>query len=265
MKSSKFGVARPDFPTDGCAIVFGASGGLGAAAAGLLGQRGCDVVLTYRSRETEANELAESIRASGRQATALTCDVTDSEATAAVIEAALKQYGRIHTVVSATGMNFRTAPLADLTGAEFAGVVTADVLGFFNIAKSSVPPLRSGGGGSITAIVCSAVERTVPTDALSAAPKAAVAAMVRLLATEEGVYGIRANAVGPGIVDGGITHTMGGDDPAIQELLAGLVESIPARRLGLTEDIAEAVAFLASSKASYITGQRLMVDGGHTA
>ncbi|NCL74087.1 3-oxoacyl-[acyl-carrier-protein] reductase FabG [Rhodococcus sp. YH1] len=257
-----FGVHTPEFPSTGCAVVFGATGGIGAATAGLLAERGCDVVLTYRSREADAEKLATSIRELGRNATALSCDVTDRESVAAVVDAALAEHGRIHTVVSAAGLVFRTRPLIEFTDDEFAGVIQTDVLGFFNIAKATVPALRAGGGGSITALITTAVDRTVPTDALSATPKAAVAMMMRMLATEEAAHGIRANAVGPGVVEGGMVPPMRDADQVTRDLLELAVGQTPLARLALPEEIAEAIAFLASSKASYITGQRLMVDGG---
>jgi len=256
-----FGVQTPDFPHTGCAVVFGATGGLGAATAGLLAERGCDVVLAYHSRAAEAEELAGSIREVGRKATALACDVTDRGSVSALVNAAVAEHGRIHTVVVATGLVFQTRPLIEFTDDAFAQVIAADVIGFFNIAKAVVPALRDGGGGSITALITAAVDRIVPTDALSATPKAAVNMMVRQLAAEEAANGIRANAVGPGVVEGGMVIPMR-DDPTTKALLDQAVAFTPLGRLGLVEEIAEAVAFLASSKASYITGQRLMVDGG---
>lgn len=256
--------AGADFPESGCAVVFGGSGGIGAATAELLATRGCDVVLTYGSRRTDAEKLAAAIVSHGRRATALACDVTDSASTQSVVDAALDEYGRVHTVVTATGMHFNAAPLADLSASAFLDVLRTDVLGFFNVAKATVPVLRSAGGGSIVAVIASSIERTVPTNVMSAAPKSAVAMMIHQIATEEGRNGIRANAVGPGIVDGGMVRSMRAD-PAIQGMLDHAVDSIPLGRLGRTEDIAEAIAFLASSKASFITGQLLMVDGGHTA
>lgn len=257
-----FGVQTPDFPSTGCALVFGATGGIGAATAGLLAERGCDVIMTYRSRRAEADELADSIRALGHKATTQACDVTDRESVAAVVEAALAEHGRIHTVVSAAGLVFRTRPLIEFTDDEFADVIHTDVLGFFNIAKATVPALRAGGGGSITALITTAVDRTVPTDALSATPKAAVAMMMRMLATEEAANGIRANAVGPGVVEGGMVPPMRDADEVTRDLLALAVEQTPLARLALPEEVAEAIVFLASTKASYITAQRLMVDGG---
>ncbi|HEY2206280.1 MAG TPA: SDR family NAD(P)-dependent oxidoreductase [Pseudonocardia sp.] len=256
-----FGVQTPEFPDTGCAVVFGATGGIGAATAGLLAQRGCDVVLTYRSRSEEAERLAASIRELGRKATVLGCDVTQRSEVTQVVETALAEHGRIHTVVSAAGLVFHTGPLVDFADDTFAGVIQADVIGFFNIAKATVPALRDGGGGSVTALITSAVDRTVPTDALSATPKAAVTMMMRQLATEEAAHGVRANAVGPGVLEGGMVIPMR-DDPTTKALLERAVDVTPLGRLGLVEEVAEAITFLASSKASYVTGQRLMVDGG---
>jgi NAD(P)-dependent dehydrogenase (short-subunit alcohol dehydrogenase family) len=257
-----FGVQERDFP-DGCAVIFGGSGGLGKASAGLMAERGTDVVVTYRSRPAEAEGLVKDVRAMGRKATAAACDVTDRSAVAAVLSQAQKDYGRVHTVVSAGGLVFDTGALVDFKPESFRGVIEADVFGFFNIAQAAVPVLRAGGGGSIVALVTCAIARTVPTDALSATPKAAVAMMVRHLATEEARYGIRANAVGPGVIDAGMVIPLR-ETPA-KLLLDQAVEFTPLGRLGSAAEVAETVAFLASSKAAYITGQILMVDGGLAA
>lgn len=259
-----FGVQEPDFPASGCAIVFGGSGGLGAETAGLLAARGADVVLTYKSRAKKGEAVAAAIREQGRKATALDCDVTLRASVDRVVDTAIAEYGSVHTVVSGGGLVFRTAPLTDFTTEEFRNVIDADVMGFFNIAQSTVPAMRASGGGSITALITCAVGRTVPTDALSATPKAAVTMLVRQIATEEAANGIRANAVGPGVIDGGMVIPMR-DDPATRELLDQAVAFTPMGRLGTENEVAEAIAFLASAKASYITGQALMVDGGLSA
>lgn len=257
-----FGTPHPDFPA-GCAIVFGASGGLGQATAGLMAQRGADVVLTYRSRPQEAEQVAVKIRELGRKAVAVACDVTDRVSVDAVVKTALAQFGRIHTVVSAGGLVFDTGPLAEFRPEAFRGVIETDVIGFFNIAQATIPAMRKGGGGSVVALVTCAINRNVPTDALSATPKAAVATMVRHIATEEARSGIRANAVGPGVIDGGMVVPLR-ETPA-KKLLDGAVKATPLGRLGTCEEVAEVVAFLASSKAAYVTGQVLMADGGLTA
>jgi NAD(P)-dependent dehydrogenase (short-subunit alcohol dehydrogenase family) len=255
----KFGNQGPDYPA-GCAVVFGASGGLGAASAGLIAQRGSDVVLTYRSRPGEAEKLAREIEALGRGALVVQCDVTQFEQVEAVIAAALARFGRVHTAVSAGGLVFDTGPMAEFRDASFRGVIETDVYGFYNITRAAVPAMRKAGGGSIVALVTCAVSRTVANDGLSATPKAAVATMVKQIAAEEGRAGIRANAVGPAVIEGGMVIPLR-ETPA-KALLDMAVDFTPMGRLGTCEEVAEVVAFLASSKASYVTGQIVMVDGG---
>lgn len=258
-----FGITTPDFPASGCAIVFGGSGGLGAASAGLMAERGSDILVTYRSRAGEAQALVEKIRALGRKAEAIACDVTDAEQVRKVFSQAVKSFGRVHTVVSAGGLVFDTGPLADFKPSSFRGVIETDVVGFFNIAQAGIPVLREGKGGSFVALITCATQRTVPLDALSATPKAAVQMLVRHIATEEARNGIRANCVGPGVIDGGMVIPM--MQTETKKLLDMAVEFTPLGRLGECAEIAEAVAFLASSKAAYVTGQALMVDGGLSA
>lgn len=257
--ASTFGIQAPDYPDDGCALIFGGTGGLGAATAGLLAQRGCDIVLTYRSREKEAKELAEEIRGMGRKATALPCDVTDKASCQEVVDKAVSEYGRIHTVLSAGGLVFAVGPLAEFEPQDFRDVIDVDVIGFFNITQTVVPAMREKGG-SIVALITCATDRIVPTDALSAVPKAAVTRMMKHVAAEEAPNGIRANAVGPGVIDGGMVIPLMETDA--KALLDMAVDFTPLGRLGECEEVAEAVAFLASSKSAYITGQELMVDGG---
>lgn len=258
-----FGVDEPEYPASGCALVFGASGGLGRAIAGLLAERGTDVVVTYRSNREPVDSLVREVEGMGRRALVMECDVTDRGAVDGVVDAA-KELGPVHTVVSAGGLQFITRPLAEFEPQLFHDVIDTDVRGFFNIAQSTVPVLRDAGGGTITALITCAVARTVPTDALSATPKAAVAMMVRQLATEEAANGIRANAVGPGVIDGGMVPPMR-SDPTTAELLDQATAFTPLGRLGDEGEVAEAVAFLASSKARFITGQLVMVDGGLSA
>ncbi|MGH8516196.1 MAG: SDR family NAD(P)-dependent oxidoreductase [Panacagrimonas sp.] len=257
-----YGITTPDYPK-GCALVFGGSGGLGKASAGLMAERASDIVVTYRSRAEESRQFVEELRKLGRRAEAVQCDVTDRAQVDAAFAQATKVFGRVHTVVSAGGLVFDTGPLADFKAESFRGVIETDVMGFFNIAQAGIPVLREGKGGSFVALITCATRRTVPLDALSATPKSAVQMLMRHIAAEEGRNGIRANAVGPGVIDGGMVIPMMKTET--KKLLDMAIEYTPLGRLGLCEEVAEAVAFLASSKAAYITGQSLMVDGGLSA
>jgi NAD(P)-dependent dehydrogenase (short-subunit alcohol dehydrogenase family) len=252
-----------DFPA-GCALVFGGSGGLGGAIAELLARRGSDVALTYRSRPQPAHEVAAAVAAQGRSATVLECDVANRAAVAAAVRAAQAAHGRVHTVISAGGLVYDTGRLADLTEESFRAVVETDVLGFFNISQAAVPALRQGGGGSIVALITPALGQCVPRAALSSTPKAAVAMMIRQLAAEEGPNGIRANAVGPGVIgDAGMVLPLR-EGPGRKTMDQALTMT-PLRRFGKAIEVAETVVFLASARASYISGQLLMVDGGMLA
>lgn len=254
---------RQDFSRDGCALVYAGSGGLGQEICRLIASRGANVVLTYRSRKDAADEAVALVEAAGARGVAIQCDVTDPASAKAAAEAATKAFGSFHTVVSATGILFDTPFIADMNPQAFRDVIEADVFGFFNIAQATIPALRANGGGSITALVTAAVHHTIPGDGLSSTPKSALATIIRQIAKEEGPKRIRANGVGPGVINAGMVLPMLAT--GAKELLDFATSTTPLQRLGEAVEIAEAVAFLASERASYITGHILMADGGLSA
>lgn len=248
------------FP-DGVAVVLGGSGGLGLAICEQLAAHGTDVAFTYRSNEAAAARAADAIETTGRRSLRRALDVSDAAATRAFFEDVAAEFPRIHTVVAATGASFRLDYVAKIDEKEWFDTIHGDLDGFFHVAKAAIPHLRSGGGGAFVALTSAALVRHSPKDILSTAPKAGIEALTRAIAREEGRYGIRANSVGVGAIDGGLMDKVWGQ--VSTEYADAIRNNIPLRRLGLPEDVANAVLFLASARSGFVTGQRLVVDGGY--
>ncbi len=144
-----------------------------------------------------------------------------------------------------------------------ANQLAEDAAGFFNVVHPALPHLRSAEG-SVVAVTTAATARYPVRDGLSSAPKGAVEALVRGLAAEEGRYGVRVNAVGPGMLTAGMAARLISSGELSEEALAAARGNIPLRRFGTATDIAEAVCFLASDRAGFISGQKLDIDGGYS-
>ena len=246
----------------GAALVVGGSGGLGVAVVRMLASRGSAVALTYRSREGAADAAVEAARSWGVHASAHRLDVTRADDCAAVVSSVVETYGGLHTLVHAAGPHVPMKHLSAVSPTELADQLADDAAGFFNVVHPALPHLRTAEG-SIVAITTAATARFPVRDGLSSAPKGAVEALVRGLAAEEGRYGVRANAVGPGMLTDGMAARLMSSGDLSDEALAVARRNIPLRRFGTATDIAEAVCFLASDRADFITGQKLDVDGGY--
>jgi NAD(P)-dependent dehydrogenase (short-subunit alcohol dehydrogenase family) len=172
--------------------------------------------------------------------------------------------GGLHTLVHAAGPHIPQQHLSKVRPEDYAEALLAEAAGFFNVASASLPALRESRG-SIVAITTAATRRYPIRDGLSSGTKGAVEQLVLALCAEEGRFGVRANSVGPGMLTDGMAARLMASGDLDEAALAVTRANIPLRRFGSATDIAEAVCFLASDAASFISGQHLCVDGGYSA
>ncbi|MCW2753588.1 MAG: dehydrogenase [Marmoricola sp.] len=172
-------------------------------------------------------------------------------------------YGGLHTLIYAAGPHVPMRHLSKVDPEDLDAQLSADTGAFFRIASAALPALREVGG-SIVAVTTAATSRFPVRDGLSSAPKAAVEALARGLAAEEGRFGVRVNCVGPGMLTDGMADRLITSGELDERALEITRANIPLRRFGQAVDVAEAVCFLASDRAGFISGQKLDIDGGYS-
>ncbi len=238
------------------ALVTGASGGIGAACARELAEKGYTVLLHANRGLEKAEALAAQLRAQGHDARAVRCDLSSSQETAKMCREILALYHRVDALVLNAGVSY-TGLLCDMTDEQWHHVFDVNVTGMFYLCRALVPGMVSRREGAIVTVSSMWGRVGASCEAAYSASKAAIIGLTRALAKELGPSGIRVNCVAPGVID---TAMM---DEHSEETKAILAEETPLGRLGTPQDVAKACAFLLSEDAAFITGQVLGVDGGY--
>ena len=245
------------------ALVTGASRGLGRAIAYRLAIEGAAVAINYSSRKDDAESLAEEIRSAGRLAMVVQSDVGDEKAVRTMVQSVLSELGRVDILVNNAALLHR-GDLRDFHQGRYDEMQRVNVGGIINTVSAVVDSMKQQRFGRIVNITSIAANGTaLPGTTFYAATKAAVILLTRRFALDLGSYGITVNAVAPGFIQTDMT-TEGLVSQRLDSLLDQIVAKTIVGRVGKAEDVAHAVAFLASPESGFITAQTLTVDGGRT-
>jgi 3-oxoacyl-[acyl-carrier protein] reductase len=238
-----------------CAVVTGGSRGIGRAIALGLGDAGADVLLTYREKAAEAEAVIKAIKAKGRRAQAIQMDVTDRASIEAAVNAA-EAFGTVSILVNNAGIN-KPTDFDQISDADWDNILATNLKGPFMAAQAFLPLLKKAGGGAMVHIGSVSGQYGGPRTAHYAASKAGLISLAQVIARFGAAHNIRSNVVAAGMI---------ASDMAAGGLAAASVqkaaENILLKRMGSPDEVADAVVFLASDAASYITAQTLNVNGG---
>jgi 3-oxoacyl-[acyl-carrier protein] reductase len=238
------------------AVVTGASKGIGAGIAKALAAEGASVVVNYASSKAGADDVVAAIKKAGGTAVAVQGDVSKAAEAQAIIDAAVKSYGRLDILVNNSGV-YEFLPIEAITEEHFHRIFNTNVLGVLLTTQAAVRHL--GEGGSIINIGSGASRLTPPTSAVYTGTKGALDAITGVLARELGPRKVRVNSINPGMVETEGTHTGGFIGSDFEK---ALVAQTPLGRIGQAWDIAPIAVFLASDDAQWLTGEQIIASGG---
>lgn len=246
----------------GAALIFGASGGIGAGVTRAFARAGSAVALVHHSRPARAEALATELAAAGAATSTHGADAREAEAVHRAVAAAIAAHGALHTLIWAAGPLVPQLHLAETSAEQYRHAFAVEAFGFFNAVQAVLPHFRGQGGGAIVHLGSAGHSWWPPRDGLSVAPKAANEALIRGIAKEEGRHNIRANSLLIGVIDAGMFHELSAQGAFGPDWVEETQKLIPLRRWGTAEEVGEAAVFLASRRAGYITGQAISVSGG---
>ena len=237
------------------ALVTGAGRGIGRAIAIALAEEGAEVIVNYNGSEERAKEVKQTIEENGGKASIYKCNVSDFEACETMIREIVKEHGHLDILVNNAGIT-KDGLIMKMKEEDFDRVLNVNLKGTFNTIRHSARQMLKQRSGKIINISSVSGVMGNAGQANYCASKAGIIGLTKSVARELGSRGITSNAVAPGFIRTEMT------DVLPEDVKKAMGEQIPLKHFGETKDIAEAVAFLASDEAAYITGQVLHVDGG---
>jgi 3-oxoacyl-[acyl-carrier protein] reductase len=239
---------------NGCALVTGASRGIGAAVAGALAADGWSVAVNYRADEAAAGETVRRIAGGGGRAFAVRADVRESDELERLFETIEQELGRVLVLVNNAGVRRDDLALS-LSDSDWDEVIDTNLSAAFRASRRALRGMIRERFGRVINIASVIGPRANAGQANYAAAKAGLIAMTKTIAVEVARRGVTVNAIAPGLIETDMTADLNGE----------LLDAVPARRAGRPEDVAACARFLASEGAGYVTGSTLYVDGGLSA
>lgn len=245
------------------AIITGASSGIGVGMAEVFAEQDARVVCVAR-REMEGEAVAESIRQRSGQAVFIRCDISNEDEVDAMVRQVIDQFGRVDVLVNNAGVNF-VKPFEELTVADWDRVIGVDLRGTFLCIRACIGHFLQQGSGSVVNIATVHTKACLSGAAPYDAGKWGMVGLTKSLAVEYASRGIRFNCLSPGLIDTQIWADIQGGAEDLDACLAHWRANIPMGRVGTIREIGHVAVFLASDKASYVTGANLLADGGMTS
>ncbi len=237
------------------AFVTGASGGIGSVICKTLSEKGYAVAAAYNNNEQGAALVVREIVSTGGRAIAVKCDVSDPDSVMEAYEKTVSRLGGVSLLVNNAGMA-HIGLFTDMTAAQIGQMLSVNLSGAMLVTKAFLPDMIRKRSGNIINISSMWGEVGASCEVVYSAAKAGLIGFTKALAKEEGLSGVRVNCITAGLIDTPMNAQLLPDD------IAALVDEIPLSRIGLPQDVANAVEFLASERSSYITGAVIKVNGG---